>query len=323
MKINEYVDKFQPILNHTFRNALINKRIPHAFLLSGMPGIPLKDIAIYMAKSMLCDNPNPLADLECNTCKRIDNGEYPDLAVFDSSVDSIKKEDVENIIAAFSKTALEKKGIMIYIIHLVETMNDESINSLLKFLEEPVKDTYAILTTENDAKVLPTIISRCQTIRLTLRDRNDVKEEAIQLGVNQNDAEILSTLYNDANLIKEISSEKEYKQTKSAFEDLLNSLEDYGEARFSIENVAVPNVKGKPALRLFFDMVTLLLQDISNKKIGNPIKLSFYDNIITSLTSLPKVEEKLKEVMILRRKVEYFVHGGLLLVHLINIITKD
>ena len=51
------------------------------------------------------------------------------------------------------------------IIWMAEKMNVECSNKLLKFIEEPPKDTYVILITEDENKILPTIKSRCQITR--------------------------------------------------------------------------------------------------------------------------------------------------------------
>ena len=65
---------------------------------------------------------------------------------------------------SFDKTALEDKGIMIYVLNLVETMTPIAVNSLLKFLEEPGNNIYAFLTTENESYPLIQNIS-CIKIR--------------------------------------------------------------------------------------------------------------------------------------------------------------
>ena len=75
MGIKNYVEKHQPLLSKTFSLAIKGNRIAHAYLLLGEPGIPLKEIAIFMAKSILCDHGDPLADETCNTCKRIEEGD--------------------------------------------------------------------------------------------------------------------------------------------------------------------------------------------------------------------------------------------------------
>lgn len=192
MQIETYLKKYQPVVYKTFVNAIESNHLSHAYLLTGSPGMRLKDAAMYLAKSLLCENRNPLACSNCITCLRIDEGNYADVIVVDGDLNKIKKSDVSRITQSFDKTALEEKGIMIYVIHLVEKMTPIAINSLLKFLEEPGNNVYAFLTTENESKVLPTIISRSQVLRFKSIPRDDVIEDAIKEGVLQEDAELLS-----------------------------------------------------------------------------------------------------------------------------------
>ena len=49
-------------------------------------------------------------------------------------------------------------------IYHADKMTVNAANSLLKFLEEPHEQTYAVLITEQPQKMLPTIISRCQVL---------------------------------------------------------------------------------------------------------------------------------------------------------------
>src|SRR5574344_257358 len=192
MKFSAYLEQKQPYVWKTFLQEKQEGHFGHAFLLSGEAGTPLKETAFFLAKSLICDKPDPLACEECRTCNRIEHGNYSDLLFLDGSDGSIKKEDVEEVVGSFTKTAVEDKGVMIYIIHLVENMTVEAVNALLKFLEEPSTRTYAFLTTENEARILPTIVSRCETMRLLLRPRQEVIEEAVNEGVDLADAEILS-----------------------------------------------------------------------------------------------------------------------------------
>ena len=122
MQVEKYLKNYQPTIYQTFVQALENNKLSHAYLLVGNKGVPLLEIATYLAKSILCDSPNPLACDTCITCARIDEGNYPDVMIFDGEKSRIKKGDIERIITNFDKSALERKGIMIYILHLVETM---------------------------------------------------------------------------------------------------------------------------------------------------------------------------------------------------------
>ena len=325
MQINTYLKDYQPIIYKTFVNALTTNKLSHAYLLSGSTGMPLKDAAIYLAKSLICDRPNPLACNECITCMRVDEGNYPDLMVFGDGNVKIKKGDIEKITSNFDKTALEEKGIMIYVLHLIETMTPVAVNSLLKFLEEPGKNIFAFLTTENEAKILPTIISRTQVLRFREIEREKVIKDAENMGVLPENAEILSGFYNDAKTIKEISESKEFETAKQCLTDELNSLiispED---AVFANQRFVVPALKQAPAAKLYIKMLTEIFKELLNLSVNESITLKSYDNILHELLKhVDHIDKSLIVLMSSPKKLDYNVNIGLLLDHIIYSITKE
>ena len=330
MQIGKYLETKQPILYRTFLRALENKRLSHAYLISGNPGTPLFEVAKHLAKTILCDHPNPLACDECITCTRIDNGNYPDFVVLSGEKSSIKKEEVVNIETQFEKTAFEVKGKMVYIIHLVENMGIEAINSILKFLEEPESEVYAFLTTNNENNVLPTIISRCQLLRLRPVDRQEVINEAISLEVPKEDAELLSYFYNDADLIKSALEDKDekgdYEDAKKGFVGFLELLkdDDHRAAIYFAQTTIIPLVTTKESARFFLDMLVSGFEDILTVQQGNSPFLESYATILQELsTKLPNVGESLIEILKDRNLLNLNVNPSLLLDHLVFQIIKE
>ena len=330
MQVAKYLETKQPIIYRTFVRSLQNHHLSHAYLISGNPGTPLLQVAKYLAKSILCDNPDPLACNNCITCLRVDDENYPDFIVLDGSAKTIKKEEVGNIEEQFEKTAFESKGIMIYIIHLVENMGVEAINSILKFLEEPGSEIYAFLTTNNENNVLPTIISRCQLLRLKLVNRQEVIEDAINLNVPQEDAELLSYFYNDGELIYDIVNDKEkvddYKDAKDAFVDFLEALkkDDKREAIYYAQTSIIPLVKTKESARFFLDMLVEGFEDILNIQQGKSPILKSYDTILKELSDkLAHVDESLIEILKDRNLINLNVNTSLLMDHLVFSIIKE
>ncbi len=323
MEIGKYLLNKQPFVSKSFSFALHNDKLAHAYLLSGESGTPLKQTAIYLAKSILCDHPDPLADLECNTCRRIELGEYPDFVFIDGEESSIKKDDVSTLVSLFQQTPLESKGIMVYVIHLVENMTIEAANGLLKFLEEPTSYSYAILTTQNEEKVLPTIQSRCEKLRLLLTSREEVLEEAKEQGVKLEDAEVLSFFYNDGSLIKEVAESEDYLVMKEALLSELGALASNASlARYTMEKEVVPLLNSKQKARFFFDLLVLFLKDCLASKSGNTPSLSSYAKIIGEVADkLPHIEQSLLDVMTLRREIELNINIALLLSHLSALLT--
>lgn len=330
MQVAKYLETKQPIIYRTFVRSLQNKHLSHAYLISGNPGTPLLDVAKFLAKSILCDNPEPLACNNCITCLRIDDNNYPDFIVLDGSKKNIKKEEVGNIETQFEKTAFEAKGIMIYILHLVENMSVEAINSILKFLEEPESEIYAFLTTNNENNVLPTIISRCQLLRLKLVDRKEVINDAISLNVPKEDAELLSYFYNDGELIYDILDSKDekndYEDAKKAFVEFLEALnkEDKREAIYYAQSSIIPLVKTKESARFFLDMLVEGFEDILNIQQGKSPMLESYGTILQGLaSSLTRVDECLIEILKDRNLINLNVNTSLLMDHLVFNIIKE
>lgn len=330
MQVAKYLETKQPIIYRTFVRSLQNHHLSHAYLISGNPGTPLLQVAKYLAKSILCDNPDPLACNNCITCLRVDDENYPDFIVLDGSAKTIKKEEVGNIEEQFEKTAFESKGIMIYIIHLVENMGVEAINSILKFLEEPGSEIYAFLTTNNENNVLPTIISRCQLLRLKLVNRQEVIEDAISLNVPQEDAELLSYFYNDGELIYDVVNDKEkvddYKDAKDAFVDFLEALkkDDKREAIYYAQTSIIPLVKTKESARFFLDMLVEGFEDILNIQQGKSPILRSYDTILKELSDkLAHVDESLIEILKDRNLINLNVNTSLLMDHLVFSIIEE
>ena len=325
MQIDKYLQEYQPVIYKTFVNALKTNKLSHAYLLSGSVGMPLKEVALFLGKSLLCDNPNPLACNECITCMRVDEGNYADVMVFGDGNTKIKKDDIEKITTNFDKTALEEKGIMIYVLHLVETMTAVAVNSLLKFLEEPGKNIYAFLTTENESKLLPTIISRTQVLRFREIDRENVIKDAENIGVFAENAEILSGFYNDAKTIKEISESKDFEIAKQCLTDQLNSLIiSPDDAVFTCQRFIVPTLKQAAPTRLYIKMLTEIFKDLLNLSVNESITLKSYDNILHELLNhVSHIDKTLIVLMTSLKKLDYNVNTGLLLDHIIYSITKE
>ncbi|MCQ2776163.1 MAG: hypothetical protein MJ217_00340 [Bacilli bacterium] len=330
MQIENYLKLHQPIIYRTFVNSLQTNRLSHAYLLSGNPGTPLLDIAKYLAKSVLCDDPSPLACNSCITCLRVDDENYPDYFLFDGSKSTIDKGSVLEIQNAFDKKAFEAKGIRVYILHLIENMTVEAINTILKFLEEPGAEIYAFLTTNNDSAILPTIISRCQVLNVKLIEREEVIKEAISFNVPQEDAELLSYFYNSGELIHDVLEDKEinetYLQAKGWFGGLMNAFLEKNPAKavYFAEKEINPKIKSKESMRLFIDFLIELFEDLLNIQNRCSFYLKSYDKILSELASnMPHVKETLIELLKNRSLINSNVSTALLCDHIMNYIVKE
>lgn len=164
--LEKYKDS-QKIFYDYFKLSFDKHRISHAYLIEVNNVSYAYYLATDLAKFLLCDG-----KYDAKICDLIDNGSYSNFKVI-GGVNDVKKDDIVNLKNEFSLKSADNNR-QVYIIRDVSSMNKSSLNSLLKFLEEPEGDVVAILLCNNVSNVLPTIASRCQVIRLINDDNNYV-----------------------------------------------------------------------------------------------------------------------------------------------------
>lgn len=315
MNVLAYIQDQQPIVYQTFFQALKKNRLSHAYMLVGEEGMPLKEIALFLAQSMVCLHPKPFADLVCNHCVRIQANNFADLHILDGEQALIKKEDVLNLESTLSMTALETSGKLIYIIHLIEHITPEAIQSLLKFLEEPNIEIYAILTTENVDQVLPTILSRSQLIALKATDQNLVINEAIKLQVDIEDAQLLSFFYVDAHRLKDVARDEVYQAIKTLVKDYVEILPlDLEKAGFLLRSQSLEQMTNQDDLKKWIDFYVHFIQEAIHVQLNKETILTSYGKIIENLSRHAKrLESHLKYVLELRHLIDMNVLPALIL----------
>ncbi|MCB0506866.1 MAG: hypothetical protein R2739_09575 [Chitinophagales bacterium] len=120
---------------------------------------------------------------------------------------NISAFEARSIIKGLNLTAFESK-YKIHIIWMAEALAKEG-NILLKLIEEPPENTVLILIAENQEEILPTIISRCQLVKINKLNDEAIAEGLIKKGVPQSNTQHLAYLAdgNFNNAIKLIDSE--------------------------------------------------------------------------------------------------------------------
>lgn len=319
MNYVEYLEKEQPTAYKIFYNAFKNNKVFHAYLLCGQAGTPLLEISKFLAKSLICKNKNPFACDACSDCLRVNNEVYGDLIIIDGKKESIKKESIYRIEDEFSKTSLEKSGIKIYIINLIENMTLDSVSILLKFLEEPTENTYAFLTTENEFRILPTILSRTQIVHLNSVDKRLLIKKSIDEGVLESDAELLSNFFNDSSSIKEESLSEEFQEIKNITLDIFSYLDNKDELRFFFENKITKNKDIKKNIRLFFDILIFIFKEAYTFKFNNETTFRSFVNIFINLNNhYSNLDTKIIRLMDCRNELNYNINTDLLLINVLN-----
>ncbi len=201
----------QPVLYHMLNNAIINNKISHAYLFDSNGNSDVFDIVMSFVKDIVLFDSGDSFD--SNIVKRIDDGNYLDVVCIEPDGLWIKKNQIIDLQREFNKRAIEGKR-KIYIVKSAEKMNIQTSNSILKFLEEPVDDIIAILIVDNINLVLPTIISRCQVIKLNKKFFSDSSVDNFRYLFNSSkylsfsDDKISEFIYNVIEFIKFLENNK-------------------------------------------------------------------------------------------------------------------
>ena len=110
--------------------------------------------------------------------------ENPDVYILENKEEKISKDDIKELLKNVNKTS-QFHNNKVYIIENVENLNDFACNALLKTLEEPPLNVYAILLTSNIIDVKDTISSRCQKIFINSETKETTEnEKAKEIALN-------------------------------------------------------------------------------------------------------------------------------------------
>ena len=177
-----HIEQHQSAALARLRRAASRGRLPHALILASPGNVGETELAGLIARYLLCAHPTaPLAPCdECPACRMVFADTHPELHMVRPKglLRAIKTDDMFDLIQALQQTALSG-GAKVALVFQAETLRKESANRFLKTLEEPTPDTYFVLVTTRIERLLPTIRSRCQTIRLQPLSREAMRQRAM------------------------------------------------------------------------------------------------------------------------------------------------
>jgi len=215
------------------------QNFPNAVLIHGQAGIGKFEFALKLAKALLCESPNKVQSKPCNHCEAchwFDTANHPDFTALvpethrsllphadyeseesskkgkgsrdESDGEPAEKKEKKNISIEETRNAIEalsigshRGGNRVILIYPLETLRNDSANTLLKSLEEPPPQTIFILLADRLDRVLPTIRSRCRLLSAGRPDRAEgvdwLRSQIANIsGATFNDADIES-LYDE------------------------------------------------------------------------------------------------------------------------------
>ena len=153
----------QDNIAQTLKNSILRGQLAHAYLFCGPRGVGKTTTARIFAKMINCSNPSE--DMEpCGTCESCQSfAEGRSYCIHE--LDAASNNGVEDIKALMDQVRIPPQvgRYSVYIIDEVHMLSQAAFNAFLKTLEEPPAHAIFILATTEKHKILPTILSRCQT----------------------------------------------------------------------------------------------------------------------------------------------------------------
>jgi DNA polymerase-3 subunit delta' len=182
----------------TLRRFIAAGRVPNALLFTGPEGVGKKQFAIELARGLLCTRANGSdACGVCAVCKRagefsiptFEKGEESDYVFFSQHPDVGMVVPFRRNLRIGAVRSLDREAhfrpyeapARVFIVDDADKMNDAASNALLKTLEEPPSTSHIILIASRADTLLPTIRSRCQTIRFAPARFDEIEKHLIDV----------------------------------------------------------------------------------------------------------------------------------------------
>ncbi len=141
----------------------------HAYLFAGPPGLGRRTLALRFAQALNCQSPiEPgIPCEECRDCRQIASMQHVDLTIThaDAEGGTMKVDQIREMRRTLTLKPYQSRFRVALFLRFQEA-NDSAANALLKTLEEAPSYAVLILTADNPEQLLPTIVSRCEVLRL-------------------------------------------------------------------------------------------------------------------------------------------------------------
>ncbi len=175
--------------------------VRHAYLFCGPPGLGRRTLALRLTQALNCTEP-VAAGIPCGTCRdcrQIGSMQHPDMNVIQALDDdgrpkeggTLRVDQVRAVQHALSLKPFQAKYRVALFLRFQEA-NDNAANALLKTLEEAPAHAILLLTADTPEQLLPTIVSRCEILRMRALPVGVIEADLLDRGVDAERARLLA-----------------------------------------------------------------------------------------------------------------------------------
>ena len=164
------------VVGHQQARALLARaaasgQVSHAYLLTGPRNVGKTTLAFAFAELLECETPDYVSGAACGvcaSCRKIEHGNHPDVTLVEPEEGKrqLGVDAVRETVVRMANLAPSAGRWRVFILPDVERMTANTVNALLKTLEEPPEGVVLLLTSSEPDTLLPTLISRCQIVPL-------------------------------------------------------------------------------------------------------------------------------------------------------------
>lgn len=302
----------QPIASKILMNSIKKDRLAHAYLIQGLRGTGKTEIATLLTQTIFCPEKKNLEPCgTCHVCKRVSSRNHPDVHWIEKDGQSIKNEQIDYLRKEFSYSSLESTR-KIYIIEDAQAMTNQAANRLLKFLEEPLIETMAILLTDNIQGMIPTIRSRCQIIDLKPLDTNLLQKEMMNADLSKEQSKIMSAITYNIDEAIELTEDEKYQEIITLSKGMIKAIvTDYDNRFIYLHQNWLKEITDRKDTEYGLDLILLGFKDIAYMQIGKEESLVFFNStdqilkdalqiftkkrLLQIMNALLKTKQKLKQ----------------------------
>src|SRR5690242_3261164 len=174
---------------------VVNGTVRHAYLFAGPPGLGRRTLALHFAQALNCQTPVApgIPCGECRDCRQIAAMQHADLTVIQADAEggTLKVDQIREARRSLTLKPYQANYRVALFLRFQEA-NDNAANALLKTLEEAPSYAVLILTADNPEQLLPTIVSRCEVLRLRPLQVDQVQKELENRGLEGDRAKLIA-----------------------------------------------------------------------------------------------------------------------------------